>query len=114
PLGSKSLVVLAGLDAKISEAGLRERLSWKGNKNVYGNFPGFVDFEPSKPAEMMKPLKLEREKWKEYTGETESKFPETIKFPEPITSAMLPSLRPAQLAVADQKDAGANLENLLD
>src|SRR5207247_574093 len=111
PLGSKSLVVLSGLDTKVSDAALRERLSWKGNKNVYGNFPGLVDLQPGNP-EMMKPPKLDREKWKELTGKPESKFPDQIKFAETITSAMLPSVRPAQLTVADLKDAGANSENL--
>jgi serine/threonine protein kinase len=114
PLGGQSLVVLAGLGTKISDAALRERLSWKGSKNVYGNFSGLVDLQPGNQAEMMKPPKVDREKWKELTSETDSKFLDQIKFTETITSAMLPGIRPAQLAVADLKDSGANTENLPD
>jgi hypothetical protein len=113
PLGSMSLIVLSGLESRLSDTALKERLLWEGNRNVYGNFLGLVEQQPGNLM-MTKPAKLDREKWKELTGETESKFLDQIKFAETITSAMLPSVRPAQLAVADQKDVGANTENLPD
>ncbi len=112
PLGSNPLVVVSGLNGKASDTEITERLSWGGTKNVYGNFMGLLEQQPGNLE--MKPPKFDREKWKDLTGETESRFLDQIKFVEMIDSATLQGLRPSQLAVADLKDVGANLGNLPD
>ena len=76
-LGSKALVHVDGGDA--DETALQDKLAWKGSKNAY-NVPFLVDQLPTGVGMMRKTF--DREKWKTFTGETDGKFLESIKFAE--------------------------------
>jgi serine/threonine protein kinase len=92
---SKSLVAVAGSDA--DETALKDKLAWSGSKNAY-NVSWLVEQIPG--GGMMRKT-YDREKWKTFSGETDGKFLESIKFATPPDIDHLADARPAQFGVSD-------------
>ena len=108
-LGSKALVHVDGGEA--DETALKDKLIWKGSKNAY-NVPFLVDQLPTGVGMMR--TTFDREKWKTFTGETDGKFLESIKFAETPDADGLADANPEQFAVSDLdlKGFGADVGQL--
>ena len=106
-IGSKSLVYVAGVEA--GETALQEKLTWKGSNNAY-NFLELIDQQPS--GGMMRPQPYNREKWKAFTGETDGKFVEMVKFADSPDPDNLALARAEQFAVASPEGYGASVDKL--
>jgi len=114
PLNNKPLVLFSGLDKSAQEADLKDRLPWEGSRNTYGSFMSFLEQQVGKAMMIQRPL--DRNGWKEFSVESESRFPEMmIKFSEPVDVSGLSRARPSQFKAADlPPDVGANVANLPD
>src|SRR5262249_15942179 len=88
----------------------QEKLTWKGSNNAY-SFPELLDQQPTEVG-MMRMRPYDREKWKTFTGETDGKFVEAVKFAEAPDSDDLPSGRAEQFAAAELKGYGAAVDQL--
>jgi hypothetical protein len=106
-LGSKALVEVAGVEA--GETALQDKLTWKGSNNAY-NFLELVDQQPM--GGMMRPQPFNREKWKSFTGETDGKFVEMVKFADTPDADNLALVRPEQFAVVSPEGFGASVDKL--
>ncbi len=106
-LTGKSLVHLEGMD--VSDEKLKEKLTWEGSRNAYGNFMDLLDQQPR--GTDMRPPAYGEDRWKTFTGESDARF-ERVKFATPPEPNSLQRVRPMQFQTIDLQDFGANLEQV--
>jgi serine/threonine protein kinase len=92
-----------------SEETLRRKIVWKGGKNAY-SFQAFID-QPSTNIKVMQLTPFKWDTWKTFTGETESRTLDMVKFNE-VTTDNLTSVRPDQFVLPEAKDFGASIDKL--
>lgn len=107
PLAGKPVFTVSGLNVKVSDLLVKERLGWSGSHNAYGKFAGLLEQQPTS-VEMMRLSPFEREKWKDFSGEMDAKFLDGLPYPDVINATTLLHVRPKQLQSEELKEYGIN------
>jgi hypothetical protein len=106
--GGKALVQLDGLDT--NQAQLKGLFLWEGKQNIYSKFEAMVDQKSGREEATT----LGQEKWKTFTGETDSQFT-SVKFAEAPQEQYLAKAMPANFRVkweTEQPGCGAAIDQL--
>jgi len=106
-LAGKTLVHLEGMET--TEDKLKERLTWEGSNNVYGNFQEMLDQKPS--GTEMRPPSFGENTWKTFSGESDARFAK-VKFSTAPETATLSRSKADQFKTTDVSDIGATLEQI--
>jgi hypothetical protein len=108
--GGKALVRLDGLDS--GEAQRKGYFIWEGKQNIYSRFAPMVDQKTK--TEDASTSSLGTERWKGFTGETDSQFT-PVKFAEPLQEQYLAKAVPGNFRVKwepEQAGCGAAVDQL--